>query len=102
MVVAAGAGAGDGAGDKLDTLILDQQMALVAVEECGSDMAAACAALWGKGLAVCWESGGSTRRCYASVENTNARLDTGMKPLLIFEHHQSPSGGVRGRRRGRG
>lgn len=89
-------------GGKPDRWSLDRPSVLEVVEDCGTDMAEASEVLWGKDLAVCTDSGGSIRRCYASAGNRNRRLDTGMNPLLISKHRQSPRGGVRERRRGGG
>lgn len=79
------------AGGKPDRWSLDQQSALVVVGGCGSGMVAASEVLWDTGLAVCTDFGGSTRRCYGSAGNRNARLDTGKNPLLTSKHGQLPS-----------
>ena len=71
----------DGVDDKLDMWSLDRLSVLEAGEDYGTGMAEASEVLWGKDLAVCTDSGGSIRRCYASAENRNIRLDTEMKPL---------------------
>lgn len=70
-----------GVDDMLDMWSLDRLSVLEAGEDCGTGMAGASEVLWGKDLAVCTDSGGSIRRCYASAESRNIRLDTETNPL---------------------